>query len=331
MQKAIGPLVRFFTRNIYKTIETRFSWYEPLFINFETKNELQFWNENIKNYNGYTFKPYPTTAKVIFTDASEKGYGGFICERLSKKLCVGQFTNKEISESSTTRELLAVKYVLQSFGHLLVNEAIKVHIDNLNASRILSIGSSKSHLQKIAVDIFCLCLKRNIKLTSQWIPREENIESDELSKYNDTDDWGIDFHSFNYLNKKYGPYSIDRFASNRNNKTKKFNSKFYCPNSAAVDAFTVDWSGENNWICPPISIIGSVLRHMRLCKCKGTLLIPVWKSAYFWPLIYPNGIHLANFVLDFTILEPYFINYSESSIFSGYMNFKTIALYISFE
>jgi len=331
MHLAIGPLVRLFTRNIYRTIENATDWFSSLPLDPESKSEVLFWHDNIDSYNGYTFKPHPVTTKLMFTDASDKGYGGFVCERLNQKICSGSFSSFDMTTSSTMRELLAVKYVLSSFGNLLINESVKVHIDNFNASHILSVGSSKKHLHEIALDIFKFCLQKNIKLTPQWIPREQNQFADLLSKVNDTDDWGIDFNSFSSLNRKYGPFTVDRFANEINKRVSVFNSKFYCPGTSAVDSFTQNWQHENNWICPPVKLIGSVFKHMDICKCRGTVLIPLWKSAYFWPLIYPDGIRLASFIKDFTVLNPFYISYGNNSIFSGYVDFQTIALYISFE
>ena len=136
--------------------------------------------------------------------------------------------------------------------------------------------------------------------------------------------------SYTKINNRFGPFTIDRFADNVNTKVRRFNSRFYCPETENVDAFTEDWARENNWLCPPISLIGCVIRHLRICRAKGTLLIPVWQSAYFWPIIYPDGLHLSNFVKDFIVLRPFYISYCSNNVFSGYVDFSTIALQIVF-
>ena len=56
--------------------------------------------------------------------------------------------------------------------------------------------------------------------------------------------------------KRFGTFTIDRFANNVNRKTERFISKFYCPNTEAVNCFTNDWKDERNYLCPPISLIG---------------------------------------------------------------------------
>ena len=89
--------------------------------------------------------------------------------------------------SSTYRELLAVKLVLQSYGDKLKGQSIQVNIDNLAATRILTVGSAKDHLQKIALDIFYYCVTNDIKLSTEWVPREFNRDADYFSKISDTD------------------------------------------------------------------------------------------------------------------------------------------------
>ena len=183
MHLAVGPMVRLMTRNMYVLIESRVTWYHPIALTEGAFNELRFWIENIQSRNGLTFKPRPTTSKVVFTDASDSGYGGFIAERLGKPICVGKFQEFEMGTSSTTRQLSAVKYVLGSFGSILENESIQVNVDNLSACHILSVGSSKTHLQSLALEIFKYCLSHNIQLQPNWVPRDENQIADYYSKY----------------------------------------------------------------------------------------------------------------------------------------------------
>ena len=91
MYLAIGPLMRLFTWNMYHEIENRFSWYEPTIISKETKVELELWLNNIYIYNGSTFKSRALTTCLVFTGASDDGYGGFILKRLNKEVCSAKF------------------------------------------------------------------------------------------------------------------------------------------------------------------------------------------------------------------------------------------------
>ena len=177
MHLAIGPLVRLFTRNVYNFIENRNSWYEIKTVNKYVADELKFWLSNINAYNGYTYKPRPLTSCLLFTDAIEEGYGGFILRHLNKEICSAKFETYEKETSSTFRELLAAKYVLTSFGDLLKNQSVQVNIDNSSACRILSVGSSKPHLQRLAMEVFKFCTKLNIKLIPQMDPTRRKLLS----------------------------------------------------------------------------------------------------------------------------------------------------------
>ena len=74
---------------------------------------------------------------------------------------------------------------------------------------------------------------------------------------------------FYFFNQKWGPFSIDRFVDSNNHQLDNFNSRFWTPGSKGVDAFTFDWSKDNNWLVPPI------------CKGTGVIIVPLWRSAVF--------------------------------------------------
>ena len=108
-----------------------------------------------------------------------------------------------------------------------------------------------------------------------WIPRDQNVVADRLSKITDYDDCSVHDDVFTQLDALWGPRSIDRFACSYNAKLPRFNSRFLQPGTEAVDAFSQDWALENNWLVPPVTLIGRVLRQMRDCKAIGTMIVPL--------------------------------------------------------
>ena len=98
---------------------------------------------------------------------------------------------------------------------------------------------------------------------------------------------------------------MDRFACSYNAKLSRFNSRFYQPGAEAVDAFAQNWEGENNWVHPLVSQISRVITHMRACKAVGTLVIPLWKSSYFWILLCDDSKHWNAFVHNWVILPKF--------------------------
>lgn len=77
-----------------------------------------------------------------------------------------------------TRKLLLV--VKGSFWLTNLSKFI-LTTSNINAACNLSVGSGEKELHAIGVDIFKFCLRNNVQLIPQCIPREQN-QIDELSR-----------------------------------------------------------------------------------------------------------------------------------------------------
>ncbi len=331
MGPALGPLSRLLTRKMYAFVDQSRTWDGIHHLDMDTRQEIDFWLENFNRLNGYAIKSKHAFTKIVYSDASDHSFGGFVVEKLGEKLAQGTFTDAEMYESSTFRELAAVKHVLDSFKTELAHQIVLWHSDNINTTRIINVGSPKSHLQELALEIRKICIQSDIEIISKWIPREENELADHLSKLRDTDDWSIDDETFHFIQSKFGALDIDRFAAHNNNKLPRFDSRYHCPSAETVNTFTAHWGSDFNWLCPPISLVGDVLKHARICKAKAVLFVPEWTSAYFWPLITPDGKHFHDFIKDHEVLDPFFINNCTSqSVFSGFANFRSLALSLQF-
>jgi hypothetical protein len=78
------------------------------------------------------------------------------------------------------------------------------------------------------------------------------------------------------LNKKWGNFTFDRFADNNNCKVDNFNSKFWVPGTNGVDAFAFDWSSDNNWIVPPVSLVYKAIYHIFRLKYRCLYMHYQW-------------------------------------------------------
>jgi ribonuclease HI len=88
------------------------------------------------------------------------------------------FSEQEIRESSTFRELKAVQFAIESLKTTLSGKFVKLYTDNQNVVHIVSVGSMKNELQNIAASIFKLCIDSNIILYVTWIPMSLNVTAD---------------------------------------------------------------------------------------------------------------------------------------------------------
>ena len=337
---AVGPISRLLTRQMYLAIESRTAWDHTLRFSPALLEELRFWYNNIDSFNGYSLRPPPDSSTVVFSDASDVAFGGFSAS-LDGVMASGMFTSEDLGQSSTYRELKAIYYVLLSCTEQLRQKRVKVFTDNQGAARIVSVGSSKVHLQSVAMSIFDFCLSNGITLEAQWIPRSQNERAGLLSRFIDKDDWCVNPSVFRLLDAKWGPHTFDRFATYYNAQLPRFNSKFASPGCSGVDALAQDWSSENNWICPPVSLIVDSDRHLMSCSGRGTLIIPEWPSAYFWPFLRDGSSRFSSFVTEVFVLPAVGdlllegpgqkqIYKSGPSVFRGCPKFRMLALRLDF-
>jgi hypothetical protein len=214
-----------------------------------------------------------------------------------------------LAASSTLRELYGIATAITAVAHLLRGGRHRVVMDNLGCVFIMggvvpsfavggktwgefvSGGSPCPALQRLAVQLLDTQLAHQFTLVFQWVPRDQNVRSDFLSHasemrqhaYRLRHDW------FAYLDGLWGPHSIDRFASADNRQplgaphTGRFCSLFFHPEAEWTDALTLPWDGENNWLFPPVYLVGEAVAHLRASGAPGTLIAPYAPWASWWP------------------------------------------------
>ncbi|CAC5400445.1 unnamed protein product [Mytilus coruscus] len=210
--------------------------------------------------------------QIMSRDESNTAAAGYIdnLEQIIHK----SWSDDEKLKSSTWREVKAKELSILSFARLLKKCTVSFYTDNQNAVTIVHTGSKVPELQSLALSIYKYCRKNEITIFVNWIPREHNQQADMLSRIVGIDDRRISDEFFTFLNDLWGPFSVDRFASFDNTKLPKFNSLYWNPGSLCVDIFTCDWSGENNWLVPPVTEASRVINHLVKYQAKGTLIVP---------------------------------------------------------
>lgn len=288
----LGQISSLFTRNMNNFIATSASWDAKREISKGVIDELQFWKVNMDRLNMKALDrsdsaPAHLTLKVN-SDASDHAAGAVLTLGGISHYAHKSFSPTEAALSSTWRELEAIRFSLGSFKSLLRNKTVVWATDNDPAVKIMSKGSRKPHLHTLAVSIYFICRESNIDFHPVWLPRDFNCVADALSKTIDFDDWTTTRDFFNYIEQLWGPFSIDRFASDKNSKTVRFNTKYWNPNSEAVDAFSQDWAHDCNWLVPPVHLICRSILHAKRCHAAGALLVPLWSSAAYWPMLFTD-------------------------------------------
>ena len=305
MKFVLSNVIRLRTRFLYKVIDEAPSWDGKLNIlnHPEAHKEILFWKENINLLNKRSVIDLPVSKVIVHSDASNSGVGVVMSENNIVNVSHKMFKSCEVLKSSTWRELEAIRFGLESFHDKLSYKSVLWLTDNRAAMFISSSGSCKLDLQELALKIYDLKRRYSIVLEVNWVPRENNKTADYWSKIIDPDDWEITEGFLNYLEGKWGLFSIDRFANFDNTKCERFNSKYSVPGAEAVDAFTQDWRFEHNLFVPPVGYVIRVIYCIKsISNIKGVLIVPYWVSAPFWSLLQNQG-NFEYFVKDHVIFE----------------------------
>ena len=173
---------------------------------------------------------------------------------------------EESAQSSTWRELRAVSLAVEA----VANHFPFLRLFGTPITKTSSLnGRRKADLDQLALLIFQICLKFRILLEVKWIPRDLNARADAISKLIDNDDYSINDAIFESIDHFWGAHTVDRFAYSYNAKVPR------------------------------------LLKHMELCKARGTVILPLWKYSCFWTLFCSDGVHWNSFVVDWVVLPKF--------------------------
>jgi hypothetical protein len=95
----------------------------------------------------------------------------------------------------------------------------------------------------------------------------------------DTDNWEIDEEDFSYLCGRFGPFSVDLFATRGNAKCERFYSRSWEQGVLGVDAFAQNWDGECIYAAPPpppVSLVmGTIMEAAESKGLSDILIVPL--------------------------------------------------------
>ena len=143
-------------------------------------SELQFWQANFDRLHGAPLWLDPHVQTVLFTNAGAQGWGGFLVEhgkgqtlqvpslwRITMLQGAAWWLNIiEQLQSSTWRELIAIKRTLWSLVRNLSLKIVRLLSDDLAVAYVWLSGSRKKIIQTVVKRIFEFCHERSIQL---WI------------------------------------------------------------------------------------------------------------------------------------------------------------------
>ena len=216
------------------------------------------------------------------------------------------FSLVEKQYSSTLREILGSLWALEALTLPRLNlprtaEPLKVILpcDNMNTIRAIERGSRIKEIHDVAIQIYHLCVRRNIQqLVKVWTERTHYIieEADLRGRFMEQHDFRTPPLVVKQANKVamrlWGrPLDFDRAASAKNALPgMKFNSLWPQPGSAGVDLFEQhDWQRHINFVHLPFAQIPRLLAFLPSTESRVAVLVPLAHARTWTPKTLPGA------------------------------------------
>lgn len=252
-------------------------------ISSKSRECIQWWVDNLVS----AFKPITLTNpdRRIESDSSGAGWG---CHDVTQNnLCSGQWSTTDRQQHINYLELKAAFLALQHLCKDVRGEHIHLYLDNTTAIKYLSkMGGRKALLNDLARDIWFWCMERDIWLSCFHLPGKLNTTADKLSrKLSDDMEWSLSPEIFSLIEKQYGSFDIDLFASNKNYKLSKYASYVPDKQAFAIDAFSLNWRNFYSYIFCPFSMMGPVLQKLSQSNAEAVIVAPFFATQPWFPLL----------------------------------------------
>jgi len=215
----------------------------------------------------------------------------------------GSFSPEVCETSSTRRELVGGAESVETMGELLRDTTVQMNFDSQGSTFVTggSVpgfehkfygGSRVVEQQRLAIRLHDAAERVNCTVLARWVPRTENTRADALShamEFLPHYDYGLRPQIFHKVEKEWGPFTVDAFASEHSARLPRFWTKFYTPKAEWCNAFAASWALERVFAFPDPKLVGDVISRLRMDQGECTLIVPRWTSAPWFPLLYPEG------------------------------------------
>jgi hypothetical protein len=281
-----APLqLRYLQQDLIGSLRKDLSYSDTLVLSQNSRTELRWWIFNLDLQKGTPMKMQEPDM-VIFSDAAQtKGWGA----ALEEGPATGGLWSKKEKESLhiNTLELLAAELAIRSFAESRPVSNLHIWIDNQVAlSYLIKMGGTKNqHLTEISKRIWKFLLERNIHLTAGWIPSKLNWRADRESRRPpNSGDWLLLPRVFLALSERWGPPTLDCFASRALKQLPNYLSLETDPESKGSNALFHPWNKGFPYLFPPFCLIGRCLKKIRREEVDLALLIaPLWMNQPWFP------------------------------------------------
>ena len=272
---AIAP-ARFYLRELHNVVATKSSWSGRVKLTKQLIRDLGWWRGVPQEANGRPIFRAVETA-YLHVDSSTYGWGAVLNDHDEAR---GFWYQPDRSLHITFKELKAVRLAVESFLPQLRHRNVLLHEDNQAVVAVLTHLTSRSPAMMSELrKLWYLLDSNDITIRARYIRSAANIWADRLSRELDKADWSINPRVFRYLDRLWGPHTVDRFASMENALLRRYNARWRDPHAEAVDCLRLSddaWRAELNWCNPPWELLDDLLLKLRRSGAAATVVAPRW-------------------------------------------------------
>ena len=199
------------------------------------------WWEDIKNLMaGAPIHPQVHNT-LVFTDASQKGWGA----HLNKIVLSGLWSNKEAQLHINVLELKAVLLALKGFQEHLQGQTVLICSDNSTVVAYLNKEGGTHSIEMCALiwKILAFTNSRRIQIRARHVPGSLNVIADSLSRRDKViqTEWSLHQQIFNQICKVWDTPMVDLFATHLNSKLQTSNLFISCPRQKGLENRCIEY------------------------------------------------------------------------------------------
>jgi hypothetical protein len=289
------PPARFYLRELHNVVGTKSSWSAKVRVTKQLRRDLLWWANVPAQHNGRPIHRAVETA-YLHVDASDFGWGAVLNDQQAAR---GFWTSPTREAHITLKELQAVRHAVETFLPQLRGRRVLLHEDNQSVIGVLTHLTSKSPAMMTELrKLWYLLDTCDISLRPRYIRSAANIWADRLSREVDTSDWRFNPRQFQQLERKWGPHTIDRFASSTNAQLPRYNSRWLDPRTEGVDCLRLadqDWRCEHNWCNPPWELLPDLVLKLQSSGASATVIAPSWPGTAWHQGLLSMASHVINY------------------------------------
>lgn len=278
------PAARFYLRALHDVMATRANWEADVRLSRQALRDLRWWLQ-ISTADVSRAIWRPPTDRTLHTDASRLAWGGVLDGTVPAQ---GMWRGRDRGRHINYLELMAVYLSLQQFEGELQGASLLLWEDNQTVVQVLTNRTTRSpELMHLLRRVWRLIDLAGINLEVRYIPTDENTFADYLSRGSPLDELVLRPAAFASLERRFGPHTVDRYATAMNAQLRVFNTPLPMHGSAGAGALAQDWMGENNYVFPPVGELPRIaqLLHERP-RLQATVVAPHWPAqAWFQQLV----------------------------------------------